>query len=103
QRVTIAAGAEPGFAEDTILVLPSPGPVLNVPGRQLSRPGDPVSFKVSVADASELPVTLAVELLPEGASFDAPTGVFQWIPRAGQIGKHKITFSAVNTARQSSS
>jgi uncharacterized protein (TIGR03437 family) len=38
--------------------------------------------------------------IPAGATFDPATGVFKWSPQASQAGKHRIAFTATNSARQ---
>jgi uncharacterized protein (TIGR03437 family) len=98
QVVTIAA--TPGL-EDTILLVATSGPVLRVPKRQAARTGTLVSFTVSATDPSELPVQLTAAI-PAGATFDHVTGVFEWTPQASQAGKYGITFTATNSAGQSS-
>jgi trimeric autotransporter adhesin len=103
QSVTITATAGTAQAEDTILLMASAGPALQVPAKQVVKAGAPFSFTVSAADASDLPVHIETSALPAGASFDAATGVFDWTPQARQTGKHQITFTAGNSAGQSSS
>jgi uncharacterized protein (TIGR03437 family) len=78
------------------------GPVLRAPRRQIARAGIATSFTVSAVDPSSLPLQLEGGNVPAGASFDPPTGVFEWTPQASQAGKYRITFTATNSARQSS-
>jgi uncharacterized protein (TIGR03437 family) len=78
------------------------GPVLTIPDTQIVKFGQLVDFSISAADPADLAVQLAVAGLPVGASFDAAGGRFSWIPNTSQAGKHKITFTAYNSALQSS-
>ena len=41
-------------------------------------------------------VTYAVQDLPDGASFDAETALFAWIPAFGDLGEHLVTFTATD-------
>jgi uncharacterized protein (TIGR03437 family) len=103
QPVTITATLGTTEVENTILLMGAAGPVLRVPGRQVARVGTPISFTVSAVDPSSgLPVQVESATSPAGASFDPTTGVFKWIPQASQAGKYRITFTATNSARQSS-
>jgi uncharacterized protein (TIGR03437 family) len=102
ERVTITAMAGAVQVEDTILLMASAGPVLRVPEKQIAKAGALLSFTVSAADASDLSVHIDASSIPGGASFDPLTGVFAWMPQARQTGKYQITFTATNSARQSS-
>ena len=102
QTVTVTAGTGDDAAADTIVVLPASGPVLTAPGEQFARFKEPLQFTVSALDASDLPIQLAAAGIPTGASFDAATGSFQWTPDPSQGGKYEITFTAANSAGQSS-
>jgi uncharacterized protein (TIGR03437 family) len=102
QKVTIAATFAAGAVQDTILVMPASGPVLRAPRRQIAKAGVPMSFAVGAIDPSELPTRMEANSIPAGASFNSSTGVFAWAPQASQVGKYAITFTATNSARQSS-
>ena len=69
------------------MVLPGSGPALTTPANQVAKFGTSVSFVVVAADPADLPVQLAAEGLPAGASFDPETGRFGWFPSASQQGK----------------
>jgi uncharacterized protein (TIGR03437 family) len=97
-RITIQSGSGGDKAFDEIEVIPSDAPVLSVPQNIEVRPGDRVSFQVTAADRSGLPVQLSATDLPVGATFIAPSGEFDWIPTADQIGVRTPTFSAANSA-----
>jgi hypothetical protein len=99
----ITATAGMATAQEAIQVQASSGPVLTVPSTQAARLGKALRFTVSAADPAGLPVQLAAVNVPVGASFDAASGLFEWIPSASQGGKYKVTFSATNSGRQSSS
>jgi Putative Ig domain len=102
EPVTITATLGTAEVEDTILPMVSSGPVLMVPKGQTAKAGVPTSFKVSAVDLSDPPLQLEGAKIPGGASFDPLTGVFDWTPQASQAGKYRITFTATNSARQSS-
>jgi hypothetical protein len=102
EPVTITATLGTAEVEDTILPMVSSGPVLMVPKGQTAKAGVPTSFKVSAVDLSDLPLQLEGAKIPGGASFDPLTGVFDWTPQASQAGEYRVTFTATNSARQSS-
>ena len=56
-----------------------------------------VRFSVAAADGMDLPLNVVASDLPAGASFDATTGSFEWIPSHRQKGTHTITFMATNS------
>ena len=99
----ITATAGMATAQEAIQVQASSGPVLTVPSTQAARLGKALRFTVSAADPAGLPVQLAAVNVPVGASFDAASGLFEWIPSASQGGSYRVTFSATNSGRQSSS
>ncbi|HUI58053.1 MAG TPA: putative Ig domain-containing protein [Bryobacteraceae bacterium] len=102
QTVVVTAGAGDDAVADTIVVLPASGPVLTAPRRQLAKFKEPLQFAVSATDAGDLPIQLAAAGMPAGASFDTATGNFAWTPDPSQGGKYEITFTAANSAGQSS-
>jgi uncharacterized protein (TIGR03437 family) len=102
QPVTITATQGTIEVRDTILLMSASGPVLTVPKSQVARAGAPTSFKVGAVDPSGLPLQLEGAKMPAGAFFDPATGVFEWSPQLSQAGKYRITFTATNSARQSS-
>ncbi len=102
QSVTITAALDTGAVQDRILVVAASAPVLRAPRRLVAKAGAPMSFEVSAVDPSGLPSQMDGTSIPAGASFDPMTGVFEWTPRASQAGKYGITFTASNSARQSS-
>jgi uncharacterized protein (TIGR03437 family) len=60
--------------------------------------GKELTFEVTADDPNDLPVTLSASDLPQGATFDAATGKFNWTPGESQAGTHQVTFTATNTA-----
>jgi uncharacterized protein (TIGR03437 family) len=102
EQVTITARSGTVSAEDSILVMGTSAPVLQLTKKQVARAGELLSFAVTAIDPSGLPLHVDVAAIPAGASFDPPTGVFEWSPQASQAGKHRIAFTATNSARQSS-
>jgi uncharacterized protein (TIGR03437 family) len=103
QSATISAVAGGTAAQDTVQVNASSGPVMIVPTTHVGRVGKPLSFAVAAVSPDDLQVQLGSSGLPRGAAFESSTGRFDWIPSASQIGKHKLTFSATDSAGQSSS
>jgi uncharacterized protein (TIGR03437 family) len=78
------------------------GPVFRVPQRQAARVESPLSFSVTAVDPYDLPVQMEAVGTPAGAFFDPATGVFEWSPKTSQTGEYRVTFTATNSARQSS-
>ena len=103
QLATITAMAGTSTAQETIQLQASSGPVLTVPNAQTARLGKTLRFTVSAVDPNELPVQLSASEVPAGASFDAASGLFEWIPSASQKGNYKVVFGATNSVGQSSS
>ncbi len=102
QSATITTTFGDTNARDTILVVPSARPLLTVPGKQMAKPGTPVSFAVSASDPSGGSVSLSGSKLPPGASFDPASGNFHWIPSHSQLGSYDVEFTAANSLQASS-
>ena len=103
QSVVLSATSGSAVVRETVLVTPSSAPVLQVPAKQLAKWGTPVHFDVAAIDPAGLPVQLKANGLPSGAAFDPSRGRFDWTPNATQAGSYPVTFTATNSARQSSS
>ena len=103
QSVTVTAGTGNAAVRDTIQVVAALRPIVTVPGSQAAKRGTPVRFLVAAVDPADLEVQLTASEVPAGASFDAASGGFEWTPAAAQTGRYKVTFTATNAARQSSS
>ncbi|MES1260274.1 MAG: putative Ig domain-containing protein [Acidobacteriota bacterium] len=102
QTVTLTARLGGAEAETTVRSLAASAPVLQAPAKQVGQAGMPMAFQVKAADVSDLPVQIQATSLPDGASFDPRTGIFEWKPGTPQTGKHQLQFTATNSARQSS-
>jgi uncharacterized protein (TIGR03437 family) len=94
QSARVSAALEGTEVQDTILVIAAARPVLTAPRRKDAKYGEPISFTASAVDPGDLPVQLAAVGAPDGASFDASTGLFSWIPNSAQVGKHQVSFTA---------
>jgi uncharacterized protein (TIGR03437 family) len=66
---------------------------LSAPGRRLVKHGTEVRFSVF---SSEPGSSLSVTSLPPGASFDASSGTFDWVPTAAQQGTYQVGFNALS-------
>lgn len=97
QSETVQVGFGANLAQDSVTILAGSSPVLTVPGKQMARPGVPVSFAVSALDPSGGTVTLSAAKLPSGASFGPATGIFGWIPMQSQLGNYDVVFTAANS------
>jgi uncharacterized protein (TIGR03437 family) len=102
QPVTVTAMLNGTSVQDTVLVAPSSTPVLTVPSDRFARFGQVSRFHVSAADPSGLPVDLQAAGVPNTATFNAQTGVFEWRPGISDAGKHQITFTATGANRLAS-
>jgi len=95
--------SDPGKLKDTMdvrflvgdVTTGSP-PQLDLPEEIAASVGKEVSFVVKASDPDKDNVQLAVESgLPEGADFDAASGLFRWTPKEADAGRLvKLTFSA---------
>jgi hypothetical protein len=75
---------------------PNQPPVLQPIGNRRAVPGQTVSFVLSATDPEGAQVTYYASNLPEGATFDAPTGAFTWQPAAEQTGAFVDLFFAAS-------
>ena len=89
-------------AQASILVDASSAPLLSAPGRRIAKFGTAADFVVKASDPGGLHVWITAQRIPEGATFDAGTGTFHWIPKASQAGRYEVAFTATNTASESS-
>lgn len=89
-------------AQASILVSPG-GPVLSAPGKQIVKVGTPADFIVKATDPGDLPLQITAQGLPSGAVFDPLAGKFHWTPDTVQADTYQVTFTAMNSARQSTS
>jgi hypothetical protein len=54
--------------------------------------GQALEFTVTATDPEGDPLTFSASELPEGASFEAVTGLFSWTPRYDQAGVYVVRF-----------
>ncbi|MBD2867129.1 LamG-like jellyroll fold domain-containing protein [Paenibacillus arenilitoris] len=54
------------------------------------------TYSVPASDPTGEPLVYSVGELPQGASFEAQTGVFSWMPDLADYGSHPVTFTVGN-------
>ncbi len=78
------------------------GPVIEVEGYYSLSLGQTLRFTVGVHPGTAAAIAwLSATSLPNGASFDAPTGLFVWTPI--RVGTYSATFLAVNDRQETAS
>lgn len=77
--VEIHVGAEPN-----ITVKPIADQVVQI--------GKPIAVFLSATNNSGSPITCTIDMLPDGAMFEADTMTFRWVPTASQLGNHTLKF-----------
>jgi VCBS repeat-containing protein len=73
-------------------------PILGAIGNRTLQVGQTLNFTVTATDP-DLPanvLTLSSTTVPTGATFDANTGLFSWVPTAGQAGDTSLTFTVMD-------
>ena len=103
QRVTMTASAGAKTVQTSVTIKAGLTPGISGPNQQTVTAMTAMQFNVTHSDPNRLPVSLGVSNLPDGASFDAGTGSFQWTPAAGQTGTFHVTITATNSAGLSAS
>ena len=94
----VAVGDGGNLAEDQIPVLPSfRPPVLNLPGTQIVKVGQSVSFRASAEDPSGLSTKISADKLPPGATWEEDSDRVEWSPAPNQLGEHALVFTAANS------
>lgn len=83
--------SSPVYEERYTLVTNRP-PDLTVPGAQTGAEGALLEFTVSATDPDGDAITLSAKDLPQGAAFDAATGIFSWTPGFEQAGSYTVSF-----------
>jgi len=83
-------------AQDQVMVLASPLPVLTVPGPQFAVFGSTLSFNVTASSGTGALVYLSSNQLPTGATFSRSSGRFIWAPKRSQQGSWSISFTATD-------
>jgi len=113
QTSTVAVQFGQTAVSAPVTITPATAPVLSLPGAQLTAFGKPLTFTFSAVDPSGLPLLLTAANLPQGASFNATSGIFSWTPAAsafpaalGQpapLQRRQVTFTATDSAQASAS
>src|SRR5213078_2639527 len=93
----VSDGKNEARASVTMLVAPTdPGPSLKpIPDRTL-REGDRVHIFLAGSDPKGTSVSYAADGLPDGATLDPNTGLFDWTAGYAQAGLHAVTFHALS-------
>lgn len=69
-------------------------PTLSLIGNKSVDEGTALAFTVAATDVdADDSLTYSASPLPSGASFDASSGVFSWVPSATQSGTYQVSFS----------
>jgi uncharacterized protein (TIGR03437 family) len=89
--ITARLGAE--VVQETVAIGLRRRSGLSTPSRRLVKYGTEVRFSVFNSDPG---AGLSVTALPPGASFDAASGAFDWIPTAAQQGIYEVVFNALS-------
>lgn len=97
-RILATAGTKNLF-EIRRVSAPNRAPVLGHIPKQRAHAGEELAIDITASDLDEHAVTLSVDGLPDGATFDASTGQFRWTPRDDQAGIHRVVFRASDGAR----
>ncbi|MGE5372322.1 MAG: putative Ig domain-containing protein [Solirubrobacterales bacterium] len=93
----ISNGQQSPVLYDLDLHKASTPPVLNSIGDKTVDEGQGLTFTVTASDQDGDAVALSVYNLPEGAAFDAATGVFSWTPDFTQAGTYpNVRFMATD-------
>ncbi len=83
----------------SLLIAPAPPPpVLAAPPDQTVRQGDHLRFTLQGSDADGHPVTYSSTDLPENATLDPDTGVFDWPIGYDQAGTLNVSFTATSAS-----
>ncbi|MFP4419271.1 MAG: putative Ig domain-containing protein [Desulfococcaceae bacterium] len=93
-------GNPPLGDSEEIIITVGPGnqpPVIAPIDRQFGVPGDIFEFTVTATDPDpEDTVTLSPQTLPNGATFEAETGIFRWLVAESQTGEQIAVFQAAD-------
>lgn len=98
-RFTVTDGFAP-VSQDVSIVVANRAPVFDSPQSfpyvySVYEKGT-LTIPVSATDPDGDPLTYSASNLPAGASFDAGSRTFSWIPNFDQAGDHIVTFSATD-------
>ena len=67
---------------------------------QTARDGVELRLTIQAADLDNEPIALSAISLPDGATFDPSTGLFDWFPSYSQSGPFTVTIGAANPHNQ---
>ncbi len=67
---------------------------------QTAREGVELRLTIQAADLDNEPIALSAISLPDGATFDPSTGLFDWFPNYSQSGPFTVTIGAANPHNQ---
>jgi uncharacterized protein (TIGR03437 family) len=95
ENVTIEARSHSGSASESLLVLSAETVHLRAPSNLTTTPDSAVRFTVTAVDDQGLPVSVNIENRPDTATFDATSGLFEWIPK--DLGSAAVSFTATNS------
>ena len=90
QTVTIVGSASNSVVASTVTVMAGNPPAITAPTQLVTPAKSAVQFTATASDAYGLPITLSASGLPLGATFDPPTGKFQWMPDPTQMGRFDV-------------
>ena len=71
-------------------------PVFNPVGDKFIAAGEPLAFGIQATNRSFKPLTYTTANLPSGASFDAPSKTFSWVPQSIQVGTYLVRFEVTD-------
>jgi large repetitive protein len=83
----------------TVLATSSENPVIIAPDSVDATISSQIQFTASASDPLGRPVILSAESLPEGASFAAGAGLFQWTPSKTQTGSFDVKIKGTNSVQ----
>jgi len=98
-------GDDVSASADTTVEVSNQPPSIEVPGLFINivNVGQNFECTLNVDDTEKHNVDVTYDELPTGATFDASTLVFAWMPTYAQAGRHGVTFTATDEYGGSSS
>jgi PKD repeat protein len=97
---TLSDSHETRSKQITLIVKSTPSntnPTITCPGAKTIVEGQNLEFYVSGADADGDALTFSATNLPSGASFDASSRKFSWLPGYDQSGSYSVVFTIKDT------
>lgn len=92
--VVITVGEGQDQVQDQISVVSGYAPVFSLPPTMYASPGELVAFVADARAGTGLPLAVSAPAIPDGATFDAVSKRFTWIPLPGQEGDYAVAFTA---------